>query len=167
MGGDFGPRSIVQASLACLSATPSLHLTLVGQPSLLEELIHGQSAADRARLTIVAASEVITMDEKPAQALRGKPDSSMRVALELLRDGKVQAEPGTGRFLPRGPYAMIKPRGITIYSQLTLTNEQAGLDIKHIAFHDTSGDPDTNTRMLEDRLKEARFVKGQAAPLYG
>ncbi|TPP09825.1 hypothetical protein [Rhizobium glycinendophyticum] len=61
----------------------------------------------------------------------------------------------------------IKPRGITIYSQLTLTEETAGLDIKHIAFHDTSGDPDTNTRMLEDRLREARFVKGQASPLYG
>eukprot|EP01030_Chromulinospumella_sphaerica_P008562 gene8562-8374_t len=91
MGGDFGPRSIVQASLACLSATPSLSLTLVGQPSLLEELIAGQSAVDRARLSITPASEVITMDEKPAQALRGKPDSSMRVALELLRDGKVQA----------------------------------------------------------------------------
>ncbi|MEG1042750.1 MAG: phosphate acyltransferase PlsX, partial [Pseudomonas sp.] len=64
---------------------------LVGQPSLLEELIAGQSAADRARLQIVAASEVIGMDERPSQALRGKPDSSMRVALELLRDGKVQA----------------------------------------------------------------------------
>jgi len=61
----------------------------------------------------------------------------------------------------------IKPRGITIYSQLTLTNETAGLDIKHIAFHETSGDPDANTRMLEERLKEARFVKGQASPLYG
>ena len=61
----------------------------------------------------------------------------------------------------------IKPRGITIYSQLTLTNEQAGLDIKHIAFHDSSGDPDNNTRMLEERLQEARFVKGQTSPLYG
>lgn len=91
MGGDFGPRSIVQASLACLSATPSLHLTLVGQPSLLEDLISGHSAVDRARLTIVPAAEVIGMDEKPSQALRGKPDSSMRVALELLREGKVQA----------------------------------------------------------------------------
>lgn len=61
----------------------------------------------------------------------------------------------------------IKPRGITIYSQLTLTNEQAGLDIKHIAFHESAGDPDANTRILEQRLKEARFVKGQASPLYG
>ena len=91
MGGDFGPRSIVQACIASLSATPSLHLTLVGQPSLLEELIASHPAVDRARLTITPASETISMDEKPAVALRGKPDSSMRVALELLRDGKVQA----------------------------------------------------------------------------
>ncbi len=91
MGGDFGPRSIVQASLACLSATPSLHLALVGQPSLLEEMIAGHSAVDRARLEIIPATQVIAMDEKPSQALRGKPDSSMRVALQLLRDGKVQA----------------------------------------------------------------------------
>ncbi|AZF38826.1 Phosphate:acyl-ACP acyltransferase PlsX [Pseudomonas sp. R4-39-08] len=91
MGGDFGPRSIVQACIASLSATPSLHLTLVGQPSLLEELIASYPAVDRARLTVTAASEAITMDEKPAAALRGKPDSSMRVALQLLRDGKVQA----------------------------------------------------------------------------
>ncbi|AUA32346.1 phosphate acyltransferase PlsX [Pseudomonas sp. SGAir0191] len=91
MGGDFGPRSIVQASIACLSATPSLHLTLVGQSSLLEELVSGFSAADRARLQILNAAEVIGMDERPSQALRGKPDSSMRVALELVRDGKAQA----------------------------------------------------------------------------
>ncbi|WP_416423144.1 phosphate acyltransferase PlsX [Pseudomonas sp. App30] len=91
MGGDFGPRNIVQASLACLSATPSLYLTLVGHPLLLEELIASQPGVDRARLQIAAASEVIGMDERPSQALRGKPDSSMRVALELLRDGKVQA----------------------------------------------------------------------------
>ncbi|MFC3939273.1 phosphate acyltransferase PlsX [Pseudomonas gingeri NCPPB 3146 = LMG 5327] len=96
MGGDFGPRSIVQASIACLSATPSLHLTLVGQPSLLDELIAGYPAVDRARLTIVPAAEVITMDERPSQALRGKPDSSMRVALQLLRDDKVQAVVSAG-----------------------------------------------------------------------
>ena len=91
MGGDFGPRSIVQACIACLSATPSLHLTLVGQPSILEDLLASQPVADRSRLQIVAASEVIGMDERPSQALRGKPDSSMRLALELVRDGKAQA----------------------------------------------------------------------------
>ncbi|MEE3509077.1 phosphate acyltransferase PlsX [Pseudomonas sp. 10C3] len=91
MGGDFGPRSIVQASIACLFATPSLHLTLVGQAPLLEELIARHSGVDRSRLRVVNASEVITMDERPSQALRSKPDSSMRVALGLLAEGQVQA----------------------------------------------------------------------------
>ncbi|MGV8918608.1 MAG: phosphate acyltransferase PlsX [Pseudomonas sp.] len=91
MGGDFGPRNIVQASLACLLATPSLHLTLVGQAPLIEELIARHSGVDRSRLRVVNASEVVTMDERPSQALRGKPDSSMRVALELLASGEAQA----------------------------------------------------------------------------
>ena len=91
MGGDFGPHCIVPASLACLAEIPSLHLVLVGQESLLEELIARHSGVDRARMRIEHAAEVIGMAERPSQALRGKPDSSMRVALELLRDGKAQA----------------------------------------------------------------------------
>ncbi|MFJ3484358.1 phosphate acyltransferase PlsX [Pseudomonas sp. NPDC090202] len=91
MGGDFGPRNIVQASIACLLATPSLHLILVGHASLLEELIARHPAVDRSRLFVVHASEVITMDDRPSLALRGKPDSSMRVALRLLADGQAQA----------------------------------------------------------------------------
>jgi phosphate acyltransferase len=91
MGGDFGPRSIVQASIACLFATPSLHLTLVGQAPLIEGLIARHSGVDRSRLRVVNASEVIAMDERPSQALRSKPDSSMRVALGLLAEGQVQA----------------------------------------------------------------------------
>jgi len=91
MGGDFGPHSIVPASIACLADYPSLHLVLVGQAPLLEELIAQTPGVDRARLHVEHASEVVGMDERPAQALRGKPDSSMRVALELLRNGRVQA----------------------------------------------------------------------------
>jgi glycerol-3-phosphate acyltransferase PlsX len=91
MGGDFGPRSIVQASIACLLATPSLHLTLVGQAPLLEELIARHPGVDRSRLRVVHAGEVITMDERPSLALRGKPDSSMRVGLQLVAEGKAHA----------------------------------------------------------------------------
>ena len=69
MGGDFGPRNIVQASLACLLATPSLHLTLVGQAPLIEELIARHSGVDRSRLRVVNASEVVTMDERPSQEI--------------------------------------------------------------------------------------------------
>ncbi len=91
MGGDFGPHCIVQASLACLAAIPSLHLVLVGQSAIIEEIIARHPDVDRSRLHIEHASEVITMAERPAQALRGKPDSSMRIALELVRSGRAQA----------------------------------------------------------------------------
>ncbi|WP_407296327.1 phosphate acyltransferase PlsX [Stutzerimonas zhaodongensis] len=91
MGGDFGPHCIVPASLQCLAEVPSLHLALVGQSSLIEDIIGGHSVVDRSRLAIVNADEVIGMDDRPAQALRAKPRSSMRVALEMVRDGQAQA----------------------------------------------------------------------------
>lgn len=91
MGGDFGPHCIVPASVACLAEFPSLHLVLVGQAPILEDLIARHPGVDRARLQVEHASEVIGMDERPSQALRGKPDASMRVALELVRSGRAKA----------------------------------------------------------------------------
>ncbi|WP_031323175.1 phosphate acyltransferase PlsX [Stutzerimonas stutzeri] len=91
MGGDFGPHCVVPASLSCLAESPSLHLVLVGQSSLLEQLVAQHSGVDRSRLKIVDAPEMIGMDERPSQALRGKPRSSMRIALEQVRDGAAQA----------------------------------------------------------------------------
>ena len=91
MGGDFGPHCIVPACLQSLAENPSLHLTLVGQSPVLEELLARQSGVDYARLRIVHAETVVGMDEKPAQVLRARADSSMRRALELVREGDAQA----------------------------------------------------------------------------
>ena len=91
MGGDFGPHLIVPACIASLVEFPSLHLVLVGQAPVLEELIALHPGVDRARLRVEHASEVIGMDERPTHALRGKPDASMRVMLELVRGGRAKA----------------------------------------------------------------------------
>ncbi len=91
MGGDFGPHLIVPACIASLVEFPSLHLVLVGQAPVLEELIALHPGVDRARLQVEHASEVIGMDERPTHALRGKPDASMRVMLELVRRGRAKA----------------------------------------------------------------------------
>lgn len=91
MGGDFGPHLIVPACIASLVEFPSLHLVLVGQAPVLEELIALHPGVDRARLQVEHASEVISMDERPTHALRGKPDASMRVMLELVRSGRAKA----------------------------------------------------------------------------
>jgi glycerol-3-phosphate acyltransferase PlsX len=91
MGGDFGPHCIVPACLSALAEFPSLHLILVGQSPLIEEQLACHPGVDRARLRIQHANEVIGMDERPASALRSKPDASMRVALELVRQQQAHA----------------------------------------------------------------------------
>lgn len=53
----------------------------------------------------------------------------------------------------------IKPRGVTIYAQLALEAEHAGIEINHIAFQNPSEDPDENTTFLIESLREASFIK--------
>lgn len=90
MGGDYGPRLVVSACVKSLIEHPSLHLVLVGDSTLIESVLAQCSPVDRSRLTVQHASESISMTDLPAHALRHKPDSSMRIALQLLRDKHVQ-----------------------------------------------------------------------------
>lgn len=129
MGGDFGPHSIVPACIACLAEFPSLHLVLVGQTSLLNELIARHPGVDRARLHLEQASEVIAMDDRPAQALRSKPDSSMRVALELVRDGRAQAcvsSGNTGALMALSRYLLKTLPGIDRPAMMTAIPTERG-----------------------------------------
>lgn len=91
MGGDFGPRVTVPASLAVLRETPSLRLTLVGDESKISPFLSGLSSAERARVSVLHTLEVVTMDDKVAVALRQKKQSSMRLAINLVHEKSVQA----------------------------------------------------------------------------
>ncbi len=129
MGGDFGPHCIVPACIACLAEYPSLHLVLVGQSSLLESLIAHHSGVDRARLRVAHAREVVGMNERPAQALRGKPDSSMRISLELLRSGAAQAcvsAGNTGALMALSRYVLKTLPGIDRPAMVTAIPTQTG-----------------------------------------
>ncbi|WP_439861653.1 phosphate acyltransferase PlsX [Pseudomonas sp. MBLB4136] len=129
MGGDFGPRCIVPASIACLAEFPSLHLVLVGQAPLIEDLIARNPGVDRARLRVEHASEVIAMDERPAQALRSKADASMRIALELVRDGRAQAcvsAGNTGALMALSRYVLKTLPGIDRPAMVTAVPTRAG-----------------------------------------
>ncbi len=90
MGGDFGLRSSIPASILALNENSALHITLVGNEPAVREALVGTDV-DFSRLSIVHAPDVVAMDDKPSQALRGKRQSSMAIALELLRDGQVAA----------------------------------------------------------------------------
>lgn len=87
MSGDHGAEVAVPAALDVLAATPDLELKLVGRGDVLRPLLGG----DRERCTVVEASEVVGMDERPQDAVRRKKDSSMRVAINLLKNGEAMA----------------------------------------------------------------------------
>jgi len=91
MGGDHGPSTTVPACVDFLAAAPHARIVLVGVAEQLEALLAKTSPALRERITIRAASEVVDMDEPPAEALRRKKDSSMRVAINLVKEGVADA----------------------------------------------------------------------------
>ncbi|HET6725953.1 MAG TPA: phosphate acyltransferase PlsX [Gammaproteobacteria bacterium] len=91
MSGDRGPELAIDAALERLHAEPDLELILVGDTAVVQPLLAARSSAGHKRLRLQHASEVVGMDEPPQQALRGKKDSSMRVAINLVKDGAAQA----------------------------------------------------------------------------
>lgn len=91
MGGDFGSEVTIPASLQCLAANPKLNLILVGHKPNLEKTLARTLIDYPERLQIQHASQRVEMDESPAKALKNKKDSSMRVAINLVRDGKADA----------------------------------------------------------------------------
>ena len=96
MGGDHGPSVTVPAALAYVRRDPACSLLLVGLQDVLAAELKRLEAEGEPRLSIIHASEVVGMDEPPAQALRLKKDSSMRVAMDLVKDGRAQAAVSAG-----------------------------------------------------------------------
>jgi phosphate acyltransferase len=91
MGGDHGPSVTLAAALTFLERVPDARVIAVGQDAPLRAALAKLRSAAADRLTLHAASEVVEMHEPPALALRTKKDSSMRVAINLVRDGTAQA----------------------------------------------------------------------------
>lgn len=90
MGGDHGAHVTVPAAVAYLKKYPNDTIVLIGLPDVIEaelRVLH----VNQPRLRIHSASEVVGMDESPQSAMRGKKDSSMRVAINLVKSGEAQA----------------------------------------------------------------------------
>lgn len=91
MGGDHGVRVTVPAAIERSRMDPQCRFILVGLEDAIRAELTGAGVAVGDRFIVRHASEVVTMDEPPANALRGKKDSSMRVAIDLVKSGEAQA----------------------------------------------------------------------------
>src|SRR6478609_2384164 len=136
MGGDHGPAVTVPACLEFLEAAPHASVVLVGIREPLETALAKARPALRGRISIHPATEVVDMDEPPADALRKKKDSSMRVAINLVKDGDAQAcvsAGNTGALMAIARFVLKTLPGIdrpAIASQLpTRTGQTTVLDL--------------------------------------
>jgi glycerol-3-phosphate acyltransferase PlsX len=91
MGGDHGPHVTVPAALEFQARQPDVGIVLVGLAEALGRELATLGAKPGERLQVQAASEVVAMDEALATALRVKKDSSMRVAVDLVKEGRADA----------------------------------------------------------------------------
>jgi glycerol-3-phosphate acyltransferase PlsX len=91
MSGDHGHAVAVRAARLALAAHPELRLILVGDQAILAPALAAQRLAGDTRVTLQHATEVVAMDELPSKALRNKKDSSMRVAINLVKEGRAAA----------------------------------------------------------------------------
>jgi glycerol-3-phosphate acyltransferase PlsX len=92
MSGDHEPREYFAGVIAALSEQPELRALVVGKPELLDSALNGATPpALRQRLELIPASQVVSMEDSPREAIRRKKDSSMRIAIDLVKEGRAIA----------------------------------------------------------------------------
>lgn len=136
MGGDFGPSVTIPAALAALSAHPRLHLILVGDEITLRAAL-AKEEYDSVRLSVRHASQTVGMDEAPSSALRNKKDSSLRVAINLVKEGQAAACVSAGN------------TGALMATARFVLKTLPGIDRPAIVATFPTADPNKNIRMLD------------------
>ena len=91
MGGDFGPSVTVPACLHVLKGNPDLKLILVGREDDINKELQSAGESSHSRISVQHATEVVASDESPSLALKRKKDSSMRIAINLVKEGEANA----------------------------------------------------------------------------
>ena len=96
MGGDLGPSEVVEAVKLALADDAINPIMLIGDQAVLEPLLAAAGLRDHAKLSIVHATEVITMEDKPLRAIARKKDSSMVRGFNLIKEGHAAAFVSSG-----------------------------------------------------------------------
>ena len=114
MGGDFGPKITVPASLNFLKSHPDASITLVGNESIIKNFLK-KPIESFDRLSIIHTTQFVTMDESPQSALKNKKSSSMRLAINLVKEGGADAivsAGNTGALMATGRFVLRMLPGI-------------------------------------------------------
>lgn len=148
MGGDLGPSEVVEAVKIALSQDQGLNpVTLVGDEGLLGPLLEKTHLQNSARVAIHHAAEVITMDDKPLQALKRKKNSSMVQAIELVKEGQagvVVSCGNTGALMAGGTLKLRTMEGIARPALGAVVPRQNG----HFILIDAGANPEAKPEHL-------------------
>ena len=115
MGGDFGPAVVSKAAAGYLEQHQDVSLILIGDQDVINDELNKLNIQPYERLKVRHASQQVEMDEPPSQALRNKKDSSMRVAINLVKQGEADAAVSagnTGALMATGRYVLKTLPGI-------------------------------------------------------
>lgn len=96
MGGDFGPEVVIPAAVHVVKKIKDIRIILVGDEARLRDFAKQHNIDLNEHFEIEHASQVVEMHEDPRHAVRKKKDSSMRVAINLVKDGRAQAAVSAG-----------------------------------------------------------------------
>ena len=115
MGGDHGPGEIVPAAIHSLKKHRDLELLLTGPEDIIRPRLNQLQNGLAVRIQVIHAPEVVTMDEAPSSALRNKKQSSMRIAIEQVKNGQAHAcvsAGNTGALMAMSRYSLKMLPGI-------------------------------------------------------
>jgi glycerol-3-phosphate acyltransferase PlsX len=148
MGGDLGPAEVVAAVKLAFAAKSELSpLILVGNESVLRPLLAEAGLSGHARISILHASEVITMEDKPLQALKRKKDSSMVRAIELVKNREAAAVVScgnTGALMAGGTLRLRTMEGVARPALGAIVPREGG----HFVLIDAGANPDAKPEHL-------------------
>ena len=115
MGGDYAPEQTVQGAVNAVRSSSDIKVILVGKEERLKEELYTKCGYSGDAIEIVNATEIIEMGDVPTSAIKNKKDSSLVVAMKLVRDGKADAvvsAGSTGAILVGGQLVVGRLRGI-------------------------------------------------------
>lgn len=169
-GGDHGVSVTVPAALSALDTHSDLSIILVGQQQALADELAVNNSRNTERVSIHNATQVVGMDESPASAMRGKKDSSMRVAINLVKEGGADAcisAGNTGALMATARFVLKTLPGISRPAIITAIPTMHG----HVHLLDLGANVDSPAEVLQQfgimGSILVQSVEGIAAPKIG